>query len=235
MNVYTTPWYLNAIAPQHKRWQGFVYVVNDRGEAASPYGYPGITGDVAQIRKDIGMPLFIRHAVDATPVGTGHPTRIMPTYDPWTTEAAAEVKRAEKAGVNCWQSGRTLEAFDRFTRNYRLSMEHKNAGQKYLTLADRIALWIDNPAVIILETRGAGAMFLVDGMWGHYHLSWKHKEAHNLAMAAIFSTAVDMLKERGVEKVHLGGGMTGAPDDPLYRFKSRWGRTPHHVYFQEVP
>jgi hypothetical protein len=55
-------------------------------------------------------------------------------------------------------------------------------------------------------------------------------------MDAIFGAAVPLLVDcMGVEQIHLGGGMSTKPDDSLFRFKSRVGRVPWTVFFEEVP
>ena len=236
MNCYNSSWYLNAVAPGWARCHGFPYVLNDRGEAASPYGYPGTGGaDLAEVRKLLNRPLFIRHHLDSHPVGTGHPTRVIPVYQPWTEEAEKEVKRAAAAGVVCWQGSKSGDTLARFAKNYREAMAAKNAAPKYKVLADRITQWANNDQVLVLETKGAGALFLIDSdSWAHYHLSHRSEMAHNLSMASIFALAVPMLKERGVTRIHMGGGMSKDPKDSLYTFKSFWGRQPYHIYQQEI-
>jgi hypothetical protein len=53
-------------------------------------------------------------------------------------------------------------------------------------------------------------------------------------MAAIFGLAVDILRPTHT-RIHLGGGMSANPDDPLLKFKARFGRLAHSVYTQEIP
>jgi|HubBroStandDraft_2_1064218.scaffolds.fasta_scaffold19139_2 hypothetical protein len=245
-NVYNSMWYLQAVAPTFRRYsQGgneFAYVLNSRGEAASPYGYPGITGDPAVIRAAIGLPLFIRHRVSHQPLELGpnvhpHPTRVIPMVNPWTPEMAKAIARARRMGIMAEYHGAKREALRDFRDGYRRAMLAKVASAKYMILADNLEEWADLPWVHVFMAGGCGVLFLAGGDgWAHYHLSYCLADHHNAAMDAIFGAAVPLLVDcMGVEQIHLGGGMSTKPDDSLFRFKSRVGRVPWTVFFEEVP
>ena len=237
MTVYNDPWYLSAVAPGFSRCNGFAYVLNDRGEAASPYGYPGTGGaDLQEVRRMLGKPLFVRHTVDHRGEGPGHPTRVIPLSDPWTKEARDEIRRAEAQHIVARQAGSSREALVRFQSVYRSAMDAKKTSQKYVDLAARLPDWHGNSRVLLIEAERAAALFLLDadGKWAHYHLSARAPQCHNLAMAAIFGLAVEILRTTHT-RIHLGSGMSASPDDPLLKFKSRWGKVAHSVYTQEIP
>jgi hypothetical protein len=244
-NVYSSHWYLQAVAPTFRRYSRdgneFPHVLNSRGEAASPYGYPGIEGNTAVIRQAIGMPLFIRHKVTHQPMELGpsiqpHPTRVIPVADPWTPEMEKAIARANRMGVTVEYWGAQRQALQDFREAYRRAMLAKAASAKYMILADNLEEWAGLPWVHVLTAGGCGALFLAGGDgWGHYHLSYRLEGAHNAAMDAIFDTAVSMLGRDGVTMIHLGGGMSTQPDDSLLKFKSRVGRVAWTVFFEEVP
>jgi hypothetical protein len=246
-NPYTTHWYLQAVAPTFRRYDRdghvFPHVINSRGEAASPYGYPGVIGDVQVIRQAIGMPLFIRHAVDYCrgaaehgPTVHLHPTRVIPVEDPWTPEMTKAIARAARMRVEVSYHCSKRDALRDFREAYRRAMLAKAASVRYMILADNIEEWAELPWVHVFTAGGCGALFLTGGDgWAHYHLSYRLAGAHNAAMDALFGMAVLILAGREVDHIHLGGGMTAKPDDSLLAFKSRIGRMPWTVAFEEVP
>lgn len=244
-NCYESHWYLQAVAPTFRRYSvagnEFAYVCNSRGEAASPYGYPGIVGDAEVIRAAIGLPLFIRHRVSHQPLELGphihpHPTRVIPTVDPWTPGMRKAIDRAHRMQVVTEYWGSKLEALRDFRDAYRRAMLAKAASPKYMILADNLEEWAGLPWVHIFRAGGCGALFLSGGDgWAHYHLSYCLEGHHNAAMEAIFGAAVPFLGSQGVTMIHLGGGTTTKSDDSLFLFKSRIGRVPWTVFFEEIP
>ncbi len=240
-DVYNEQWYADVVAPDSLIYDdgvtSFRYELKD-GKAVSIYGYPGVTGavDIGKIRTALGMPLFIRHRVDHLGGPIVRQTRAIPCDKPWLTGSPhlAEARRAERIGVMATNHGSPVKALTDFRDAYYQAMDRKHAGDKYYDIAKRLDLWADNPAVMVVTAPGAGAIFLLGKPWAHYHLSYRTPQAHNTAMHAIFDLAVPLIAERGCEHIHLGGGTTANEEDSLYRFKSRIGRLPWTVYFQEV-
>jgi lipid II:glycine glycyltransferase (peptidoglycan interpeptide bridge formation enzyme) len=67
---------------------------------------------------------------------------------------------------------------------------------------------------------GAG-VFFISPPFMHYHLSGsraedRHKAPNNLML----HTAAEWGAAHGCEILHLGGGTSSSPDDPLFRFKT---------------
>ncbi len=86
-DVYNEQWYLDVTAPGTALFMGdgmrFSHQLVD-GRAVSPYGYAGIQGDPLEVRKALGMPLFIRYGVDRKAIGAiERPTRVIPLSKPW--------------------------------------------------------------------------------------------------------------------------------------------------------
>ena len=61
-------------------------------------------------------------------------------------------------------------------------------------------------------------------LWAHYHLGARTSEAHHTAYHLTFEAAADWAADHELEGVHLGGGMSDEPTDPLWRFKRHVGR-----------
>ena len=239
MTIYRSPPYLDQIAHGWKSYMGFPYVEDDRGQYASPYGYPGVEDMslIPAIREALGKPLFIRHAVLYQGPGIAHPTRMMPLKDPWTATTRAELRHAHTRSVVAHQEPSTTDSLSHFKREYLVCMKRKCAAAKHMALVDNLESLAGHQQVVLITTPGASSIFLLDPQDGlaHYHLSYKQVGAHNLAMAAIMGTAAEVMCARGMTRIHLGGGMSKDPADPLMSFKARWGRDEHTVYFQTIP
>lgn len=239
-DVYNEQWYAAATAPDSMLYDcgssRFRYQVID-GKAQGIYGYAGLSGDAQEVRRNIGMPLFIRHDLDAQCGTFSRPTRVIPLDKPWLPGSPhlAESRRAVRLGIVATYHKADKTALASFRDEYYKAMDRKQASDKYYDIAERLELWADNPQVHVFSVAGAGAIFLSGYPWAHYHLSYRTPQAHNTAMHAIFDCAVPVLTALGCASVHLGGGTSASLDDPLYKFKARIGRLPHTVWFQEVP
>src|SRR5262249_16468117 len=72
------------------------------------------------------------------------------------------------------------------------------------------------------------AVFFRSAVWGHYHLSaappgLRVPGAPNM----VIHRAVELGQAAGLERLHVGGGRTPAPDDSLLRFKQSMGTDRH--------
>ena len=75
--------------------------------------------------------------------------------------------------------------------------------------------------VVLLDNKViSAAIFMYDGIYGHYHLSGSDKQYLNYSPNnfMLYRSALE-LKKRGVELFHLGGGTTSDQDDSLFAFK----------------
>ena len=70
---------------------------------------------------------------------------------------------------------------------------------------------------------GAGAIFLFGSCWAHYHLSARRVGAGNHLTNCLLQAALERAVAAGLQRLHLGGGRTAAPDDALLRFKQSLG------------
>ena len=74
----------------------------------------------------------------------------------------------------------------------------------------------------------AQALLLCGPRHGHYHLSARRDDAHNAAGNLLFEAMADHSAARGLEGIHLGGGMSASEDDSLLEFKCWIGRGRSH-------
>jgi hypothetical protein len=86
------------------------------------------------------------------------------------------------------------------------------------------------PRLSLIRSRGPDgstqveALFMRGPRWGHYHLSARRAEAHNVAGHVVFHAAAEWGAAYGLAGIHLGGGATPRADDSLLVYKSRIGR-----------
>ncbi|MFM2207332.1 MAG: hypothetical protein RL213_1307 [Bacteroidota bacterium] len=76
---------------------------------------------------------------------------------------------------------------------------------------------------LVAEHEGAAvgaAVFLYSGAYGHYYLASANPAGRALGAGnLLLHEGINRCRESGVRLVHLGGGLTGASDDPLLAFK----------------
>jgi hypothetical protein len=159
------------------------------------------------------------------------PVDAMTDYD---GKARNMVRRAERSGVRVIECP-PLAGIRKFAELYEKTMDRLDAdayyylGEGYFRglagLAERSG-WL--LAAVRDDRWVAAAFFLRGANWLHYHLSATDPDlrlpgATNLILHA----AARLGRRRGLKRLHLGGGRTRAPDDPLLRFKRSMGSDSH--------
>lgn len=141
-------------------------------------------------------------------------------------EVCNRIRKAIRAGLTC-RFTPAPTAMDTFVDLYHRTMERRSASGYYHFPASAFAgLLEDLPEHLllgeVLAPDGqvvAAALFLYNGQYLHYHLggsdpAWLRYAPNNL----LFAGAARWGRERGLARLHLGGGMR--PGDELFRFKS---------------
>lgn len=124
------------------------------------------------------------------------------------------------------QACRSLQVFQSL---YDHRMRSLGAGQFYFfpeQYYEALGKGLDRRLGIGLALRGdqpvAGALFMADGCYAHYHLSASDDVGRKLnATTLLINAGALWARERGCKKLHLGGGVSG--DDSLFRFKQTFG------------
>ncbi len=153
------------------------------------------------------------------------------------------VRKAERAGVEVRVTVAPAELGE-FRALYDLTMQRQQAEGFYF-FGD--AYWD-----ALLAGGGGGELVLVNallenedapvasllcvahGEWLHYHLGASADAARNIgASNACFLAAAQWAQQRGITGFHLGGGVGGGSDSPLFVFKHRYDPTseplPFHI------
>lgn len=140
------------------------------------------------------------------------------------------VRKADKAGLEVRVTVAPTELAE-FRATYDHTMRRQEAAAFYF-FDD--AYWDE-----LVATGGGGELVLVDGLlegeavasllciahgeWLHYHLGASADAARNIgASNRCFLAAAEWAQARGMVGFHLGGGVGGGADSPLFVFKHRY-------------
>ena len=126
----------------------------------------------------------------------------------------------------------TTEELAEFKELYDVTMDRVDAADAYRfddAYYERLRGGLLDDLVLVSTVDGPGmtvaaALMLCGPRYGHYHLGGRRGDTHNAAVKLLFEAMADEAGRRGLAGVHLGGGLTDAPDDSLLRFKQRIGR-----------
>ncbi len=147
------------------------------------------------------------------------------------------IRKSEKAGVSVKaESGRS--ALEKFGRFYQTRMKELCAHRDYRFAADYFdsisSLGANGYRVYIAEIDGkeiGGYLILLSDRYAHYHLGSASQRYSYLCPTNKLMHEVIMNLAGGTrETLHLGGGMSSSPADPLLRFKA--GYSPGRAQFR---
>lgn len=140
-----------------------------------------------------------------------------------------KIRKAIKAGIVIEEDSQAKQ-FDSFVSIYLDNMKRLNAIPMYffsdsffreLATLTRLSGTLIN-ARLNGEIIGS-TVFLQDGQYGHYFLSSATEFGRkNAAGNLMLDHGIRWCKGKHLSKLHLGGGLTGDPDDPLLRFKQNF-------------
>jgi hypothetical protein len=136
------------------------------------------------------------------------------------------VNRARRSGTQVrWDVPLDWDDFPDF---YAAAMERLNApsslrfSRAYFTVL-RTLPGVALAAIRDVEGLVAASIFLYSSQWSHYHLSARRADAPNYAMNCLLQAGMEQAVTQGAIGMHLGGGVTPSPSDPLLRFKQSLG------------
>ncbi len=154
-----------------------------------------------------------------------------PAASEFSKSAKKTLRRSLNAGVTC-RITQAPKNLSRFKEIYYETMSRVHADSYYffdddyfdqclLQFGDQIVLAeaVYNDQVIAAELH-----FLYGGIM-HTHLSGTVAAFHQLSPIYVLQYgAVQWGKEKGAKLIHAGGGRTNCPEDPLYKFKKKFGQ-----------
>ncbi len=165
--------------------------------------------------------------------------------DIWSKQISSKnrnmIRKAEKSGL-IYAIENTNSVMGEFKKLYLSTMKRIGADDYYL--------WNDpyfEALEKLLENNGfiatvrfdgqlvSSAIFMIYGTYGHYHLSASNIALrNNSAGNYLLWNAIKDLKERGVEKIHLGGGNSSDTQSPLLRFKASFSPYRERFYISKL-
>lgn len=154
----------------------------------------------------------------------------------FTSECRNRIKNAGKRGVII-DIDEKCEHIDEFIQLYYITMDKNNASDYYyfdksyferlLSISDCKFMMIN--ALVEGEIIASVLYMISDGNM-HYHLSANNPEYYKFAANnLIVYNACKYGNENGLKWQHLGGGLSSAPNDSLFRFKRGFGRTERNL------
>lgn len=152
----------------------------------------------------------------------------------------AGIKAAHKHRVTIRQVETTDEAVV-FIGMYLESMERKDASPRWRFPAEYLRA-LCNAYTVFVATVGTGAgdvassaLIMTGGETAYYHMA-ANNPAHSKAGAndLLIHEVALWARTSGIKRLHLGGGVTSAPDDPVLFFKGGFSplRAPAMSYFR---
>lgn len=154
-----------------------------------------------------------------------------PVASEFSKSARKTLRRALNAGVTCRITVAPGD-LQRFKEIYYETMSRVHADAYYffdddyfdnclLKFADKIVL---AEAIYEGQVIAAELHFLYEGIM-HTHLSGTVHDFHQMSPIYVLQYgAVRWGKENGVKLIHTGGGRTNDAEDPLYKFKKKFGQ-----------
>lgn len=176
---------------------------------------------------------FMRHTIQ---------TRLHDTEDPLMTEYTPSIRRyirkALEQGVE-YKVSTHPRNLDRFKELYFQTMDRNKADAFYYFTDDYFeqCLRLLGPQLVVVEVMWEGNViamslnFISNGAI-HVHLTGSLEQYHHLHAPIILQYALLCWgMENGVKLIHHGGGRTNDPDDKLYLYKKKYGRTQELEYY----
>ena len=146
-------------------------------------------------------------------------------------ECRNKIRKAENKGVQVSIDfkGETIEAFYKL---YLDTMKKNDAVDYYyfpFEYFQQLLKSLGNSFIIVnSHFEGkivASAIFLFSDKYLHYHLAATNPNYYKIAANNAFIwKAITWGKERGLQKLHLGGGLSSSEDDNLYKFKKGFSK-----------
>jgi len=133
------------------------------------------------------------------------------------------------------------KALRAFYTLYKEAMERNNASDYYMLseelmnrhmqMGERIELIV----AILNDQIVGGVLFMVDRDRAHYHFSAvDYGKAKYQITDFILYNAIQKYAQDGNEELHLGGGRSSDHDEPLYKFKRRYGNQVNSYFISKV-
>lgn len=163
----------------------------------------------------------------------------------WTNEIHSKnrnvIRKAENAGCR-FIVDESYKYIDEFIKLYNSTMDKLSADDFYYfddNYYKHLIADVPNSFLGCVTDMNnkiiSAAIFMYNGIYGHYHLSGSDKTQLHLSPNnfMLWETA-KVLQKKGVKLFHLGGGTTGDPNDTLFLFKHRFSKNTCQFYIGKL-
>lgn len=176
---------------------------------------------------------FKRHTTGVTLKGFENPVQ-----EEFSSSTRKRIRKALKDGV-AYRVTANPDNLNQFKDIYLKTMERIGADPLYFfddSYFSNCLKYFGDELILVealYESQVIGAeLHFRSGPVIHTHLSGSLSEYNHLSPVYVMTYAIVLwAKERGVELIHSGGGLTTAPDDSLYLFKKKFGRNTDFNYY----
>lgn len=154
----------------------------------------------------------------------------------FTSECRNRIKNARKRGVSV-EIDESCEHIDEFIRLYYMTMDKNKASDYYYFDRDYFdnLLNIKSSKFVLVNAYHEGeiiasVLYMISDGFMHYHLSANNPGYYKLAANnLIIYYSCEYGHKHGLRWLHLGGGLSSAQDDNLFRFKRGFARTERNI------
>lgn len=180
--------------------------------------------------KDLYEVIFSRHTAA---IDVSDPDFYMVQF---TSECRNRIKNSRKRGVTV-EIDEKCEHLDEFIRLYYMTMDKNNASDYYYFDKAYFERLISIPECKFMLVNAylegemiASVLYMISDGNMHYHLSANNPEYYKLAANnLIVFASCEYGNQHGYKWLHLGGGLSSAENDNLFRFKRGFARTEHNL------
>ena len=153
------------------------------------------------------------------------------TMNQFSSTCRNKIRKASKKDVSV-QIDKECTDFDEFIKIYYETMKKHSASDYYFFEKAYFEKMrdIDGLDLIMINATLGGklissALFMCSDGNMHYHLSGTDPQYYSYAANnLILATAAEYGHNHGYGWLHLGGGLSSSPDDPLFQFKRSFGK-----------
>ena len=152
--------------------------------------------------------------------------------------ARREVRKAESAGVTCTINLHP-DNLDVFRKLYEETLERNHAGSMYYFPEEYYKMLTTTLRNSVLEIQAqyegetvASEIYFITQKLMHAHLLGSNQKLLDVGGGVILeATAAKWGKEHGYEYIHHGGGRSSSDDDPLYKYKKKFGKNTEFDFY----
>lgn len=171
-------------------------------------------------------------------VGTNLKDYDDPVQSEFSKTARREVRKAESVGVTCIINPHP-DNLDIFRKFYEETMDRNNAGAMYYFPDEYYRKLTTVLKEHVLEIQAvldgeivASEIYFITGNLMHAHLLGVNQKLLEIGGGVyIEATAAKWGKENGYQYIHHGGGRSAAEDDPLYKYKKKFGKNTEFDFY----